>query len=214
MRDQVEKARQLGLQEYEDLKKMLLTRTWRFGTLFAGYLLLTVSTEAAFAELVGAIGGYGYFLWLMKDIDSLSRENVGPNTSFIQRKEERNKGFIKPSVFEWIAKIGAAYRMSLNPRLLILIGLVVATHVWNYFFQDEYHLGMVEKGCLVGGFLSYKMALILKIYDDLKPRALTEEEMLQASRPKVVEIDDVQFEFPKKIREPEQEEKPHEDEVS
>lgn len=38
-------TREKGLQEYADLKALLLKRTWRFGTLFALYLLLTASAE-------------------------------------------------------------------------------------------------------------------------------------------------------------------------
>lgn len=42
---ELEEARQLGLQEYQELKDLLLKRTWRFGTLFALYLLLAASAE-------------------------------------------------------------------------------------------------------------------------------------------------------------------------
>lgn len=38
-------AVQEGLAEYEELKALLLKRTWRFGTLFAVYLLLTINGE-------------------------------------------------------------------------------------------------------------------------------------------------------------------------
>lgn len=195
LKDAIEKERLEGMKEYEELKKLLLKRTWRFGTLFAGYLLLTVSTEAAFAELVGAAASYGYLLWLMKYIDE-----IGPNSSIPPRDIES----IQPSVLRWITKLGYAYRSSLNPRLLVPITLVLLTGLWNQKFADDYHLGIVEQGCLIGGFLSYKIALILKLYDDLKPRALTEEEMLQASRPQLVQIDDVDFDLGKRRNKSEQ----------
>lgn len=38
-------ARERGLEEYAALKALLLKRTWRFGTLFALYLLLSTSAE-------------------------------------------------------------------------------------------------------------------------------------------------------------------------
>ena len=50
---------------------------------------------------------------------------------------------------------------------------------------------------MFGGFLCYKVALVLKIYDDLKPRAMTEEEMLQAARPQLVEVEDVELDLRK-----------------
>ena len=42
---ELEEAREQGLAEYQELKDLLLKRTWRFGTLFALYLLLTASAE-------------------------------------------------------------------------------------------------------------------------------------------------------------------------
>ena len=49
-----EAARAAGLAEYEELKQYLLFRTWRFGLLFAGYLLLAASAQVSFP---GASGG-------------------------------------------------------------------------------------------------------------------------------------------------------------
>lgn len=174
-------ARQKSLREYEDLKELLLTRTWRFGTLFAVYLLLTVSAESAFAELVGAAASYGYFLWLIRDVDAYTADTPVPM---------RAAEMVEPAFARNIAKLFAAYRNSLNPRLLVPVGLVAGCAAWNAAFPD-FHLGIVEQGCLLGGFVSYKIALVLKIYDDLKPRALTDEEMLQMSRPQLPEVEDV-----------------------
>lgn len=181
MEQELEEAREKSMQEYEDLKALLLRRTWRFGTAFSVYLLLTVSTEAAFAELVGAAASYGYFKWLIRDVDA-----YGPDTPVPMRAAE----MVEPQFARTLAKIGAAYKMSFNPRLLVLIGLLGACAAWNANFPDM-QLNMVEVGCLLGGFLSYKVALILKIYDDLKPRAMTEEEMMQLSRPQLAELEDV-----------------------
>jgi hypothetical protein len=173
--------REQSLEEYEDLKQLLLKRTWRFGTLFAAYLLFTVSTEAAFAELVGAAASYGYFLWLIRDAESL-----GPDSAVPLKAAEA----MQPGSARNLAKIGAAYKQALTPRLLVPVGLIAAAAAWNQLLPD-YTLSLVDQGCMLGGFLSYKIALILKIYDDLKPRALTEEEMLRASRPQLVEVEDV-----------------------
>lgn len=53
---QSEAARAASLQEYERLKEYLLFRTWRFGMLFAGYLLLAASAEVR-AGSGGEAGG-------------------------------------------------------------------------------------------------------------------------------------------------------------
>jgi hypothetical protein len=181
MERKLEEAREKSMQEYEDLKALLLRRTWRFGTAFSVYLLLTVSAEAAASELVGAAASYGYFLWLIRDVDA-----YGADTPVPMRAAE----MVEPQFARTLAKIGAAYRMSFNPRLLVLIGLLGGCAAWNANFPDM-KLGMVEQGCLIGGYLSYKIALILKIYDDLKPRPLTDEEMMQLSRPQLPELEDV-----------------------
>jgi hypothetical protein len=174
-------ARDKSMQEYEDLKELLLKRTWRFGTAFSIYLLLTVSGDAAASELVGAAASYGYFLWLIRDVDAYDADTPVPM---------RAAEMVEPQFARTLAKIGAAYRMSFNPRLLVLIGLLSGCAAWNANFPDM-QLNMVDVGCVLGGYLSYKVALILKIYDDLKPRALTEEEMMQLSRPKLAELEDV-----------------------
>ena len=174
-------ARERSLQEYDDLKNLLLKRTWRFGTFFAGYLLLTVSAESAVAELVGSAAGYGYFLWLIRDVDA-----YGPDSAVPLRAAEQ----IEPEFARSVAKLAAAYQQSLNPRLLVIIGLVAGCAAWNATFP-EFNIGIVEQGCFIGGFWSYKIALILKIYDDLKPRAMSEEEMLSLSRPQLADVEDV-----------------------
>lgn len=185
-----EAARQVSLQEYEELKSVLLRRTWRFGTLFAGYLLLTVSAEAAFLELIGAATSYGYFLLLISDTEKLQGDTIVP----LQKAEE-----IEPAGLRNIAKLAAAYQQALTPRLLIPVGLVAACAAWNSAFPDMY-IDVVNQGCLIGGFLSYKIALVLKVYDDLKPRALTEEERLQLSRPQLVEVEDASMDFMKSTK--------------
>lgn len=46
-----------GMKEYAELQKWLLFRTWRFGLLFSGYLLLAASGEASRRELHGCLRG-------------------------------------------------------------------------------------------------------------------------------------------------------------
>ncbi|KAI7842538.1 hypothetical protein COHA_003775 [Chlorella ohadii] len=175
-----EAAWQMGMQEYADLQEWLLFRTWRFGLLFAGYLLLAASGEAAFCELIGTAAGYGYFKWLIADVGRYQPGDVIP---------AREADAIQVPFLRGAAKVAAAYRQALQPRLLVLPGLLAAAAAWNAAFPED-ALGPVEQGCLVGGFLSWKIALVLKIYEDLKPKPLTQEEIFRQARPMLVEVED------------------------
>ncbi|GAB4823706.1 hypothetical protein N2152v2_010752 [Parachlorella kessleri] len=179
---ELEEAREQGLTEYQELKGLLLRRTWRFGTLFALYLLLAASAEAAFCELVGAGASYGYLLLLFKDVDALQ-----PGDTVYLREAET----VKPEMMRSVAKWLASYRHALKPRLLVLVGLVAGMAAYNAAFPEQ-PLSLVEEGCLVAGFLSYKVALLQKVYDDLKPRAMTADQLLQQPRPMLPEVEDVE----------------------
>eukprot|EP00890_Picochlorum_soloecismus_P003719 jgi/Picsp_1/4348/NSC_01854-R1_hypothetical protein CHLNCDRAFT_138304 [Chlorella variabilis] len=182
-------ARLESLKEYEELKNTLLSRTWKFGALFSVYLILTVSSDAAVFELIGSVIGYGYLLLLIREIDSISAETEAPMLAAEQ---------IEPNFMRSLTKIGIGYRYSLNPRLLLLIGLACSCAAWNALQPAGQHIGLVEEGCLLGGFLGYKISLFLKVYDDLKPKRLTEEELMRASRPVLEDLEDVTMDFRKK----------------
>lgn len=175
-----------GMKEYSDLQEWLLFRTWRFGLLFSGYLLIAASGEAAFCELIGTAAGYGYFKWLIADV---SRLQPGDRIPMVEA------GQVEPKLARWAAKLLAAYRTALQPRLLVLPALLAAAAAYNAVAGPEGQLGLVEQGCLVGGFLSWKVALVLKIYEDLKPRPLTQEEILRQQRPMLVEVEDVKLDL-------------------
>lgn len=66
------------------------------------------------------------------------------------------------------AKVGAAYRTALRPRLLVLVGLAAALGAYNAAAPEP--LPVVYEGCLLGGFLSYKVALLVKLFDELTPK--------------------------------------------
>lgn len=176
-----------SMREYGELKTLLLRRTWRFGTLFSLYLLLSISGKAAIAELLGMCGSYAYLLLLMHDVDA-----YGPDSK-VPMQSANN---VEPALARFIAKVGAAYAQALTPRLLVPTSLVGIIWIWNAILP-EFQLNLVEQGCMIGGFLSYKVALILKVYDDLKPRPLNEEEIMQMSRPQLVDIEDVPLYIPK-----------------
>jgi hypothetical protein len=53
-------------------------------------------------------------------------------------------------------------------------------------------LGLVEEGCLILGFASYKLALGSEIWESLKPKAKTAEEIARESRPMLPQLEDVE----------------------
>ena len=52
-------------------------------------------------------------------------------------------------------------------------------------------LGLTEEGCLFLGFASYKLALVIEVWESLKPRAKTREELDMMERPMLPELEDV-----------------------
>lgn len=182
-----EATREEGMKEYAELKELLLARTWKFGALFSVYLLIVVSGEAAVAELFGNALGYLYLRLLMKEIDE-----IDPDTEVPMLAAEE----IEPQFARQLAKLGAAYRQAIRSRLLIPIGLAAGSAAWNHVYPES-QIGIVEEGCLLGGFLGYKIALFLKVYDDLKPKILTEEELMRANRPVLEDLEDVSLDFRK-----------------
>lgn len=68
-------------------------------------------------------------------------------------------GQVEPKLARWAAKLLAAYRTALQPRLLVLPALLAAAAAYNAVAGPEGQLGLVEQGCLVGGFLSWKVRL-------------------------------------------------------
>ena len=67
-----------------------------------------------------------------------------------------------------MAKLAAAYRAAFQPRLLVLVGLALVMFAYNRLAEEP--LPLVYQGCVLGGFLSYKAALIVKLIDELTPK--------------------------------------------
>lgn len=66
------------------------------------------------------------------------------------------------------AKLKAAYQNALSPRLLVPVGLGVLIGVYNRVSGDT--MPVLLSGCLLLGFLSHKVALVIKLVDDLSPK--------------------------------------------
>ncbi|BDA44045.1 hypothetical protein COCOBI_05-2290 [Coccomyxa sp. Obi] len=148
-----------SLEEYAELKDLLLKRTQRAGAFLAGYLFLTVSGTAALSTLVGTAGSYAYMRWLIHDMDGLSEDMVVPF---------RNARAQPAGPVQTLALGFAAYRQALKPRLLVAVVLAAAVAAFNTL--SETPMGRVEQASLLAGFLSYKAALFLNLWDSVKPK--------------------------------------------
>jgi hypothetical protein len=60
------------------------------------------------------------------------------------------------------AKLTAAYQQALKPRLLVLVAMAATLGAYNQFAEEP--LPLVYQGCTLGGFLSYKIALLLELF--------------------------------------------------
>lgn len=185
--EEAEAERVASLEAYAQLKATLLKRTQRFSLALAAYLLLVSSGEVAACGLVGSGVSYAYLLWLMRDVDS-----VQPGMWLAMAEADK----VPEGPMRNIARAGASYSHSLQPRLLCLIGLVAAMALYNANAESlgSRPLTLIEQGAAVGGFLSYKVALILQVYEELKPK-YDPEELLKSKRPALVQVEDVSLDL-------------------
>lgn len=178
-----EAFRLISLQEYGALKVQLQQRTQRFSSFLALYLLLVASGEIAACSIVGSVVGYGYLLLLIRDVDAVQGTDPMP----MEGADRMPEGLLRNA-----ARVAVAYSQSLRPRLLSLVGLAAAVYAYNVNADllGARPLTLIEQGAVLGGFLSFKVALILQVYDELKPK-FEAEKLLQASRPVLAEVEDV-----------------------
>lgn len=150
--------------EYGMLKVKLLDKTRTGAGFLALYLLATVDGEAALCALLGASAGYGYLLWLCHDIDSVKGTDTVPAW-------EADK--IEVPLLRGAAKVVAAYRQALKPRLLVPVALATCMGLYNALAPEP--LETLYEGCLLLGFLTYKFGLVSKVVDDLMPKVSRDE---------------------------------------
>ncbi|KAF8066269.1 hypothetical protein HT031_002592 [Scenedesmus sp. PABB004] len=163
------------MQEYAALKAQLLDNTRKSGGAVGLYLLFAVNGQAALLAMAGAAASYAYLSWLIRDVDAVSGSDRVPIW-------EANK--IEAPLLRRAAKLAAAYRAALRPRLLVPAGLGLALGVYGRLAGHPAEL--LYSGCLLLGFLSYKGALVVKLIDDLTPKSFGPE----ASRPRVEKFED------------------------
>eukprot|EP00775_Hariotina_reticulata_P010099 gene10099-10255_t len=140
------------LQEYAALKQQLLNNTRKSGGAIGLYLLLTVNGAAALAAMIGTAASYTYLSWLCRDVDNVQPTDTVPIW-------EANK--IENVLLRRAAKLKAAYQAALKPRLLVPVGLGLLIAVYNAVADEQ--LPLVYSGCLLLGFFSHKVALVVKL---------------------------------------------------
>ncbi|GFR52709.1 hypothetical protein Agub_g15338 [Astrephomene gubernaculifera] len=166
------------MKEYAGLKNQLMDNTRKCGAVVAAYLLLTVDGQAALCALLGSAAGYGYLALLYRDVDSYTGDTFVPMV-------EADK--IENTWLRRLAKLGCAYRQALQPRLLVPVGLACLAAAYNRVAGPDHSLDLLHQGCLLGGFLSYKLALLVKLVDELTPKTYVDA---FESRPRVEPIED------------------------
>lgn len=66
------------LQEYAELKQLLLDNTRKSAGAIGAYLLFTVDGTAALLAMVGGGASYAYVSWLCRDVDAVQPTDVVP----------------------------------------------------------------------------------------------------------------------------------------
>ncbi len=165
---------------YADLKDRLSRRSRKAGAGLAAYLFLTVSGEAAAAALVGTAAGALYLTLLCRDTDAL---NLDSRVPLMAAQAEADP---------WVrrAKVAAAayWHALANPRLGVVLGLGAAVGGGSALAgRAPGNPPLLEAGCLLLGFLSYKVALLLELWDDLKPK-VDPEAGLRPPRPTILDL--------------------------
>ncbi|GMH33835.1 hypothetical protein BSKO_01669 [Bryopsis sp. KO-2023] len=155
----VEESRLKTMEEYMELKKLLLRRTRTASGFLAAYFGLAVSPLTGITSVIGSCGGYIYLLLLMRDVDRVSADDMVPMW-------EANK--LPEGIPRYLAKWLASYYHAINLRLSVLVALAAGLSFYNGVFPEP--LPLASQGSLLLGFLAYKVSFFQLLYDDLKPK--------------------------------------------
>ncbi|EFJ50235.1 hypothetical protein VOLCADRAFT_104055 [Volvox carteri f. nagariensis] len=170
------------MKEYQALKDQLQDNNRKCGAVVAAYLLLTVDGQAALCALLGSAASYAYLSCLYRDVDSYRGDTQVPMV-----EADKVTGEIENTFIRRMAKVGCAYRQALQPRLLVPVALAGLSAAYNQIVGPERALDLLHQGCLLGGFLSYKLALLIKLADDLTPKTYVDS---TDTRPRLEPIED------------------------
>lgn len=163
------------MKEYADLKELILGNTRKSGGAIAAYLLVTVDGEASLCALFGMLFSNVYLLWLFRDVDAVTGTDYVPMAEALK---------VESPVARYLAMWVASYFHALRPRLLVPISLAALMAAYNTIAEVPLN-GFCETSLLLG-FLSHKVALLLKIVDDVSPKGFATDSL----RPRVDRMDE------------------------
>lgn len=163
------------IKEYDQLKSLLINNTRRSGGAIAAYMLVVVDGEASLCALLGMVFSNLYLFWLYRDVDSVT------GNDFVPMAEAKK---IEAPVARILAVWAASYYHALRPRLLLPISLAAIMAYYNSTAESP--LSGMEETALLLGFLSHKVALLLKVIEEVSPKGFATE----ATRPRIDNLDE------------------------
>ena len=156
----------MSAKEYADLKATLFKTTAAYGAGLTAYSTLGYGLANGFSAALGSGAGLVYLYLLGKYVDELE-----PNDGEFDDLYTRNLVYEPVNdVFGMLGgafgKVGQVYSQALlQKRLLVPVVVAAGTSAFNALdFPVDFNYGPV-----LLGFLTYKAAVLTKLYEDLKP---------------------------------------------
>jgi len=156
----------MSAKEYADLKATLFKTTAAYGAGLTAYSTLGYGLANGFSAALGSGAGLVYLYLLGKYVDELE-----PNDGEFDDLYTRNLVYEPVNdVFGMLGgafgKVGQVYSQALlQKRLLVPVVVAAGTSAFNALdFPFDFNYGPV-----LLGFLTYKAAVLTKLYEDLKP---------------------------------------------
>jgi hypothetical protein len=160
----------LSAAEYEDLKRWLLTRTGMYGAGLTAYATLGYGLASGLSAGLGVAGSLAYLILLGRYVDSLKEKEDDEEDYYAVNLVYEPVTDVGAMLGGAFGKVGAVYSQALlQKRLLVPVFLVVFATTFNKLdapFDFNY-------GPVLLGFLTYKAAVLTKVYEDLKPALIS-----------------------------------------
>jgi len=161
--------------DFADVRGKLLKRTSTASAVLVGYLFLVVGPAAAVSAGVGVAGAFAYLRGLFGEVGGeLAPPAVALPMDRLRAKRPPNfqmstSEAVDDPLLRKLAEVRGVYAQALKPRLLAPVGVAAAVAAVNAVSWAL--AGLVEPeplnfGFAFAGFLAYKPALLLALWDD------------------------------------------------
>jgi len=161
--------------DFADVRKKLLKRTAASSAVLVGYLLLVVGPGASASAALGVAGAFAYLRGLFDEVGGeLAEPVVALPMDRLRAKRARNfqmstSEAIEDPLQRKLAEVRGVYTQALKPRFLAPVGVAAVVTVVNSVSWAI--AGFVEPeplnfGFAVAGFLAFKPAMLLAVWDD------------------------------------------------